>query len=199
MSSGERKYGRVSFPLSELFRLVTLNIRKRLGRSLLTTLSVLLAIAFMTVIFTLSSVNRAATGAEFAAYQFWLIFVALLVAGLGIFNSLLISVAERYREIATIKTLGAADRHILLLYLIESLVIGIIGGALGVVIGLGVSIGLLAAYGRAADIGLVPIVEYLYIMGQGLLYAAILSLVATSYPSYHASKMSPAEAFRVEI
>ncbi len=192
-------YGRVSFPASELLKLVFLNIRKRFSRSLLTMLSVLLAIAFMTVILTLGAVNRAAAGTEFAAYQFWLIFVALLVAGLGVFNSLLISVAERYREIATIKTLGAADRHVLLLYLIESLIIGVIGGGLGVLIGLGIGVGLLAAYGRAADIGLVASTEYLYIMGQGLLYAAILSLFATAYPSYHASKMSPAEAFRVEV
>lgn len=195
----EKKYGRVSFPISELFRLVSLNIRKRLSRSLLTMLSVLLAIAFMTVILTLGAVNRATAGTEFEAYQFWLIFVALLVAGLGIFNSLLISVAERYREIATIKTLGAADRHILLLYLFESLAIGIIGGALGVLIGAGLGLGLLVAYGRAADMMAVPAFEYLSIMGQGLLYAAILSLVSTIYPSYHASKMSPAEAFRVEI
>ncbi len=189
----------MSFPASELLKLVFLNIRKRFSRSLLTMLSVLLAIAFMTVILTLGAVNRATAGTEFAAYQFWLIFVALLVAGLGVFNSLLISVAERYREIATIKTLGAADRHVLLLYLIESLVIGVIGGGLGVLIGLGIGVGLLAAYGRAADIGLVAPAEYLYIMGQGLLYAAILSLFATAYPSYHASKMSPAEAFRVEV
>ncbi|MCS7145466.1 MAG: FtsX-like permease family protein [Nitrososphaerota archaeon] len=195
----ERKYGRVSFPATELLRLVSLNIRKRFSRTLLTMLSVLLAIAFMTVILTLSAVNRAAAGTEFAAYQFWLIFVALLVAGLGVFNSLLISVAERYREIATIKTLGAADRHILLLYLIESLIIGIIGGALGVLIGSGLGVGLLVAYGRASDIMLVPVTEYLSIMGQGLMYAALLSLIATSYPSYHASKMSAAEAFRVEI
>ncbi|MEM0445224.1 MAG: FtsX-like permease family protein [Nitrososphaerota archaeon] len=195
----ERKYGRISFPPIELFRLVILNIRKRFSRSILTMLSVLLAISFMVVILTLSAVNRAAAGKEFEAYQFWLIFVAFLVAGLGIFNSLLISVAERYREIATIKTLGAADRHILFLYLIESLMIGVIGGVLGVLIGLGLGVGLLAAFGRAADLGLVPTWEYLSIMGQGLLYAAILSLVSTIYPSYHASKMSPAEAFRVEV
>ncbi len=195
----ERAYGRVSFPTNELLRLVFLNIRKRFSRSLLTMLSVLLAIAFMTVIFTLGAINRAVAGTEFAAYQFWLIFVALLVAGLGVFNSLLISVAERYREIATIKTLGAADRHVLLLYLLESLIIGVIGGGLGVLVGLGVGVGLLAAYGRAADIGLVAPAEYLSIMGQGLLYAAILSLFATAYPSYHASKMNPAEAFRVEV
>lgn len=189
----------MSFPTSELLRLVFLNIRKRFSRSLLTMLSVLLAIAFMTVILTLGAVNRATHGTEFAAYQFWLIFVALLVAGLGVFNSLLISVAERYREIATIKTLGAADRHVLLLYLIESLIIGVIGGGLGVLVGLGVGVGLLTAYGRAAEIVMVTPAEYLYIMGQGLLYAAILSLFATAYPSYHASKMSPAEAFRVEV
>ncbi|GBC70459.1 Macrolide export ATP-binding/permease protein MacB [Candidatus Calditenuaceae archaeon HR02] len=195
----EGTYGRVSFPTSELLKLVFLNIRKRFSRSLLTMLSVLLAIAFMTVILTLGTVNRVAQGTEFAAYQFWLIFVALLVAGLGVFNSLLISVAERYREIATIKTLGAADRHVLLLYLIESVIIGVIGGGFGVLVGLGVGVWLLSAYGRAAEIGMVAPTEYLYIMGQGLLYAAILSLFATAYPSYHASKMSPAEAFRVEV
>jgi len=195
----QEKVGRVSFPPSELLRLVSLNIMKRFNRSLLTMLSVLLAIAFMTTVLTLGAVNRAVAGEEFAAYQFWLIFVALLVAGLGVFNSLLISVAERYREIATIKTLGAADRHILLLYLIESFLIGIIGGALGVLVGIGLAAGLIASYGRGAELASVPIYGYFSIMGQGLLYAAIISLAATAYPSYHASKMSPAEAFRVEV
>jgi ABC-type transport system, involved in lipoprotein release, permease component len=197
--TAEKRYGRVSFPPIELFRLVSLNIRKRFNRFLLTMLSVLLALAFMTVILVLGAVNTYAAGQEFAAYQFWLIFIALLVAGLGIFNSLLISVAERYREIATIKTLGAADRHILLLYLLESLAIGLIGGVLGVSVGMSLGVGLIAAYGRAQDLALVPVTEYLRIVGQGLLYATLLSLISTIYPSYHASKMSPAEAFRVEV
>jgi len=195
----EAKYGRVSFPPIELLRLVSLNIRKRFNRFILTMLSVLLAIAFMTTILMLGAVNIYAAGQEFASYQFWLIFVALLVAGLGIFNSLLISVAERYKEIATIKTLGAADRHVLLLYLIESLFIGAIRGVFGVAVGMSLGAGLIAAYGRALDLTMVPFWEYLIIAGQGLLYAVLLSLVSTIYPSYHASKMSAAEAFRVEV
>jgi ABC-type antimicrobial peptide transport system permease subunit len=68
-------------------------------------------------------------GSTMEAYQFWLIIVSLFVCGIGLINANLIAIYERYREIGTMKCLGAMDQHVMKLFLIESLIFGAIGGA----------------------------------------------------------------------
>src|SRR5207302_1137563 len=66
----------------------------------------------------------------------WMLGLALLVAFVGILNAMLMSVTERFREIGTMKCLGALDSFIVKLFLIESLFQGIIGTIVGVMVGL---------------------------------------------------------------
>src|SRR5687767_7465897 len=70
----------------------------------------------------------------------WLVALALLVAFVGILNAMLMSVTERFREIGTMKCLGALDGFIVKLFLLESLFQGVVGTVMGAGIGLGLSL-----------------------------------------------------------
>src|SRR5207248_686522 len=81
----------------------------------------------------------------------WLLGLALLVAFVGILNAMLMSVTERFREIGTMKCLGALDGFIIRLFLIESLFQGVVGTVVGITIGLLLSIvNASISYGRHA-------------------------------------------------
>src|SRR3954468_24800436 len=81
----------------------------------------------------------------------WLIGLALLVAFVGILNAMLMSVTERFREIGTMKCLGALDSFIIKLFLIESLFQGVAGTVIGIAVGLLLSLAsLTATYGSHA-------------------------------------------------
>ena len=98
--------------------------------------------------------GQAATAAEAANARIqtrWLLGLALLVAFVGILNAMLMSVTERFREIGTMKCLGALDSFIIKLFLIESLFQGLVGTALGVAGGLVLSLASAwSAYGAYA-------------------------------------------------
>src|SRR5947199_172809 len=81
----------------------------------------------------------------------WLIGLALLVAFVGILNAMLMSVTERFREIGTMKCLGALDGFIIKLFLLESAFQGVVGTVIGIVVGLLLSLAAAtASYGAAA-------------------------------------------------
>ena len=128
----------------------------------------------------------------------WLIGLALLVAFVGILNAMLMSVTERFREIGTMKCLGALDGFIVKLFLIESLFQGVVGTILGVIAGLGLSlVSLIGTYGRSVWIDfpwgqLAGAVALCIAIGVGLTVAAAV------YPAWQAARMQPIEALRVE-
>ena len=133
MSSSE-EIGSIKFPMGEAFRYCLESVRKHFTRALITALSVLLGIAFMVTLLTMGSILRG-TGEAPAAYQYWMVVIALLVCGVGIVNSMLMSVTERYKEIGTIKCLGATNGSVLEIFLIEALLLGLLGGVIGAFIG----------------------------------------------------------------
>src|SRR6185436_16050387 len=124
----------------------------------------------------------------------WVIGVALLVAFVGILNAMLMSVTERFREIGTMKCLGALDGFIIRLFLLESLFQGVVGTILGIVIGLGLSLlNASLSYGRYAwrnvpmhDLGMAII--FCFLVGIGLTIAGAV------YPAWQASRMQPIAA-----
>jgi putative ABC transport system permease protein len=128
----------------------------------------------------------------------WLLCLALLVAFVGILNAMLMSVTERFREIGTMKCLGALDSFIIKLFLLESLFQGIVGTLIGVVIGLGLSVLAAASnYGSYAwnNFPKGQIGESFLIC---LLVGIGLTVAGAVYPAWQAARMQPIEAMRVE-
>lgn len=128
----------------------------------------------------------------------WLLGLALLVAFVGILNAMLMSVTERFREIGTMKCLGALDGFIVKLFLIESLFQGIVGTFIGIVVGVAVS--LLtnwATYGNMAFREL-QVGPMLTAIGFSTLVGVVLTVCGAVWPAWQAARMHPIEAMRVE-
>jgi len=128
----------------------------------------------------------------------WLLGLALLVAFVGILNSMLMSVTERFREIGTMKCLGALDSFIIKLFLIESLFQGFVGTVLGIVLGLALSfLAALSSYGSYVFKNL-PLAA---IGGNVLICLAAgvaLTVAGALYPAWKAARLQRIEAMRVE-
>ena len=128
----------------------------------------------------------------------WVIGLALLVAFVGILNAMLMSVTERFREIGTMKCLGALDGFIVKLFLLESLFQGTVGTILGILVGLGVSFGMaLLSYGGAV-FNHVLWNEVWFNIGVTLVVGMLLSVGGAILPALQAARMEPIAAMRVE-
>ena len=134
--------------------------------------------------------------AEEKSMQLWLISLSLLVCVVGIANAMLMSVTERFREIGTMKCLGALDSFIIKLFLLESTFQGAAGTLVGIVIGLLLT--LLLAF---IDYGMF-VVDYFPVGGilesalAAIVAGTLLSLMGAMLPAYKAAKMEPVEAMR---
>ena len=117
--------------------------------------------------------------------------ISLVVGGIGIMNIMMVSVTERTREIGIRKALGATFKDIMLQFLIESVVIGVIGGLLGVAFGCGAAMAI-AKFGNFQTlITLEPIlISFGFSVGIGLFFGI--------YPARKAAKLDPIEALRYE-
>ena len=130
----------------------------------------------------------------------WLIGVSLLVSGIGIANAMLMSVTERFREIGTLKCLGARDRLVVELFIIESGVLGIVGSALGAVVGLGIAIaGNTVTYGWATVQANLPWSKLLGFGAVSLVVGLFVAMAAAIYPAFVAARMTPADALRSDV
>ena len=129
----------------------------------------------------------------------WLVVMSLLVSGVGITNSMLMSVTERFREIGTMKCLGALDQFIVRLYLIESSLLGFVGSTLGALLGGAV---MLLVWCLKEDFSLTSKISWAGV-GENFLIAlavgTVVTLLAAIPPSVRAAKMPPAAALRTEI
>lgn len=128
--------------------------------------------------------------------------LALIVASLGIINTLVMAILERRREIGVLKALGAADSDIRGLFFAEAGVMGLLGGICGVVLGwligrglnLGTNIYLSRLSLPSTTISLVP----WWMVASAIAFAVIVSLAAGIYPASRAAKLNPIEALRYE-
>jgi putative ABC transport system permease protein len=133
--------------------------------------------------------NQASAGVKAGAFVLGI--VALIVAGIGIMNIMLVSVTERTREIGIRKALGAKRRAILFQFLLEAIILCNIGGLIGVAIGFG--LGNLVAVFTEFEVH-VPL-EWAII---GLLFCTVVGLVAGMWPAVRASRLLPIEALQYE-
>ena len=135
---------------------------------------------------------------EESSKESWLVGLSLLVCVVGIANAMLMSVTERFREIGTMKCLGALDSFIVKLFLLESTCQGFAGTSVGILIGLSLTMGLaLMDYGDYVFdyFPLAPIGESAF---YALVIGTLLSLIGAMLPAYRAAKMEPVEAMRAD-
>jgi len=136
----------------------------------------------------------------FGILRFFLLAIAsisLIVAAMGIMNTTLMSVMERTHEIGVMKAIGAKNRNILFLFLMEAGVVSAIGGVLGCIVGVigaqAISFFLYTAY----EVEIAAIFKTEVLLG-GVAVAMLVGILSGLYPARKASKMSPVEAVRYE-
>ncbi len=128
----------------------------------------------------------------------WIVILSLLVCTVGIVNAQLMAVTERFREIGTMKCLGALDRFILRLFLLEAGMQGLAGAFAGALLGMvgAVAVGLLR-YGLVAATAL-SLAGLLRVLAVSMAVGAGLSLLGVVYPAIVAARMRPVEAMRAQ-
>ena len=211
----------IVLPFMKSVEIAIKSIRVRFFRSLITTISLVLAVSFLSFTRVGSDVaNGLLSTGEPALRQAlirsgydlrpedvsvgnspkqqWIIVLSLLVCVVGIVNAQLMAVTERFREIGTMKCLGALDSFILRLFLLEAGIQGLIGSGAGAIIG-----GAFALVNFFLRFGTVSITTLSWTqaglsVAGATLVGCVLSLVGVMYPAMVAARMQPVEAMRVE-
>ena len=206
----------IELPFAESVRISFQSLMIRFYRSIITTAGITLGIAFLVSVWTTAEVDSeikkgSGQGQEIilgdeeekegkvTTKQLWLVTMSLIVCVVGIANAMLMSVTERFREIGTMKCLGALDGFVVRLFLLESAFQGFVGALIGALIGVAVSIlmGL-----RSHGWNLVwdfPLLRILTICFICCLIGTFLAVIGAAFPSWRAAKLPPAEAMRVEV
>ena len=122
--------------------------------------------------------------------------ISLVVGGIGITNSMYTTVLERTKEIGIMKSIGARNSDILSIFLIESGLMGLVGGFFGVIIGTLISLGIGKFSTEAGFKLLVNINPQLMLFGLG--FAFVVGMISGSLPARQASKLKPVDALRHE-
>jgi len=195
----QNMFGKIA--ISDLIHIVLENMRKRRNRTLLTMANVFFSIALVSSMMMLSSSYKVQTTnlgfipLKLSDYQIWISMISIITCTITILNSMLIAVMERYKEIGTIKCLGAKNSFIILLFITESMLIGLIGGILGYIASF-----IVAGIIMIIQIGtLISIQNYIQILLISILISILISLIATIFPAYYASRINPVEALRFEV
>lgn len=202
-ASAENRRGvrnQITLPTSTAFQMCLRSVLIRIGRVAITGSGIFLGIAFFASVRVTTLVLEASAEAPAdvdQARQIWLIVMALLVSVVGITNSMLMAVAERFREIGTMKCLGALDSFIVKLFLIESGMLGVLAGFFGAIVGGGLMliVNNLRYTFAFRDIvgGLVATFLWSLVLG------ASLSVIAAILPAKQAAKMPAAAALRTDV
>ncbi len=213
----------ITLPLSKAIEISFNSVKIRFGRSLITVSGIVLAIAFLMSIWAGNAIVEGLISAgdpkidlvlqqkgveidpdSTAAKQkqskdTWLVVLSLLVCLVGIANAMLMSVTERFREIGTMKCMGALDGFIIKLFILESTFMGIAGTIIGVVVGF-----VLTALLNMSSFGAVIFdhlpVDRVFLYGiLAVAIGSILSLIGGILPAYRAAKMEPVDAMSLEV
>jgi len=211
----------VVLPLKKSVEIAFKSIRVRFIRSLITTMSLVLAVSFLSFVNVSNDVANGLLSTQDLTYrqalirsgydigpeemhvgsspkQQWILVLSLLVCTVGIVNAQLMAVTERFREIGTMKCLGALDRFVLRLFLLEAGMQGLAGAGAGALAG-----GIFALISAFFRFGF-PVIETLnwtsvvVSISCSIGVGCVLSLVGVLYPAVVAARMQPVEAMRVE-
>lgn len=163
------------------------SLRVRFARQAVTGIGIALGTAFVASVWV--SQSDTVTGVEAVKRQ-WLIGASLLMCLVGVTNAMLMSVAERTREIGTIKCLGATDGFIVRVFLLEALLLGFVGSLTGAV--LGASVGWWGEPFPGWTL-------WLEAVGASVMLGLVLSVTAAIAPAAAAARMPAAAALRVEV
>lgn len=141
---------------------------------------------------TIREFNQMTAGVKIGAFVIGII--ALLVAGIGIMNIMLVSVTERTKEIGIRKSLGAKPRNILRQFLLEAIVLCNLGGIIGVMIGFGIG-NMMVKMGMSSTFEAVVPLEWAII---GLLFCTAVGVIFGMLPAIKAARLNPIDALRYE-
>ena len=193
MTIQQWEVGKLHLSFDLVWSMAKSSLKVRLMRSALTCLTIGTSTAFMMYLLTMPRSEQATD------HESWylMLVLALVVAAAGVLNAMLMSVAQRYREIGTIKCLGALDSLVLLSVLLEAALVGLAGAVGGVVAGFIISLilGLVdqgPAFFAQIDWTLPLKVLLVFVVGMAL------TTLGAAVPAWIASKMPPVEAMRGE-
>jgi putative ABC transport system permease protein len=136
------------------------------------------------------------------SFTFFLIIlgtISLIIGGIGIMNIMYVSVMERTREIGVMKAIGASNNVVLMIFLFEAGIFGLIGGILGIGLGTAMSYGFGIALSGLGGTGqfFTPYMS-VEIVGLALFFGFSVGIISGYFPAKKASKMNPVEALRYE-
>jgi putative ABC transport system permease protein len=211
----------VRLPFMKSVEISLKSIKVRFLRSFITTMSLVLAVSFLSFVGVSNDVANGMlakqdpglrqvlirsgydlspkdTTVGSSPKQRWLVILSLLVCVVGIVNAQLMAVTERFREISTMKCLGALDRFILRLFILEAGMQGLAGAGMGAL--LGAVFSLFNGWLRFGTVALtaVSLADLARSVGIAMAVGCLLSLLGVLYPALVAARMQPVEAMRAE-
>ncbi len=209
----------ITLPWGQVARIAFNSLRVRLFRSAITIGTLTLAVSF--VVYTwagyeiLNSVfphldedsrqRILARGFEQVGGRFgtgpkeiWLAILSLLVCVTGVVNAHLMAVTERFREIGTLKCLGALDSFVMKIFVLESVYQGFLAGVAGNVLGIFTATLMMIFALGSAPLVFWPAAGMAVLFGWALLLSVFLSTVGVIYPALVAARMQPVSAMRAE-
>jgi len=217
----ERVERQIVLPFLKSVEISLKSIRVRFFRSLITTMTLVLAVSFLGFVRISNDVANGVlatqdhqlrqavirsgydlgpedTNVGASPKQRWIIILSLLVCVVGIVNAQLMAVTERFREIGTMKCLGALDRFILRLFILEAGMQGLVGAGAGALAG--AVFALISGVFRFGFAALTSIswISVIVSVFMALGVGCLLSLLGVLYPALIAARMQPVEAMRVE-
>ncbi len=122
--------------------------------------------------------------------------VSLLVGAIGIANTMYTGVLERTKEIGVMKAIGAKNRDVMLIFLFESGLLGLVGGIIGVIIGVLMAFGVSAGVNVGLGIDLFAVQFSLPLIVGSVLFSFLVGIISGVLPALQASKLKPVEALR---
>jgi putative ABC transport system permease protein len=188
-------HGTIFMPFSVVVTIALNGLKTRFWRSMVTASGIFLSIAFFSYVVTNLMLAPHLTSDE-RHRQTFLAIISVLVAGVGITNSMLMSVTERFREIGTMKCLGAPDSFVVKLFFVEAAFMGLTSSVAGFLLGLISALILLFVGSPGTDFSIIRI---MMVLVWSVSVGVIITFGAAYFPAQQAAKMPAASALRTDV